>query len=92
MRSSRRKGAIRHNSSSRLLSAKTNYYWLPFAPRQSFFFVATIIFVGRRQVKRSIPSDDVEGGRSDAQIWPPRFGSSFPEESLNSSGLFLGAR
>jgi hypothetical protein len=40
------------------------------APRQSFLFVATIIFVGCRQVKRSLPSDNIEGGRSDIQIWP----------------------
>ena len=40
------------------------------APRQSFLFAATIIFVGCRQVKRSLPSDNIEGGRSDIQIWP----------------------
>jgi hypothetical protein len=39
-------------------------------PRQSFLLVATIIFVGCRQVKRSIPSDNIEGGRSDILIWP----------------------
>jgi hypothetical protein len=40
------------------------------APRQSFLFVATIIFVGCLQVKRSLPSDNIEGGRSDILIWP----------------------
>jgi hypothetical protein len=44
------------------------------APRQSFLFVATIIFVGCSQVKRSLPSDNIEGGRSDIQIWPTTLG------------------
>ena len=39
------------------------------APRQLFLPIATIIFAGRCQVNWSIPSDDIEGGRSDAEIW-----------------------
>jgi hypothetical protein len=46
--------------------------------------IATIIFAGRRQVNRSIPFDDIEGGRSDTKIWPtPVLGPPFLKRDCN---------
>ena len=60
-----------------------NGYRSGYAPRQSFLFVATSIFVGCRQVKRSLPSDKIEGGHCDTQIWPTPGSHSFLRRDCN---------